>query len=123
MQSKLINLTPHEIVLQTPEGERVRIPSTGLARVASTSGSDHTRFYTPGTFPCPVFAAPIWGKVDGLPEEALGTYYIVSLIVAARLEGSGRIDCFSPGTGPNDGAVRDAKGQVEAVTRLIQAPK
>ncbi len=26
-----------------------------------------------------------------------------------------------PGTGPQDGAVRNAAGQVEAVTRLIQA--
>lgn len=45
---------------------------------------------------------------------------IVSGLVLAAC--AGRTDVFGPGTGPKDGALRDSKNQIVAVTRLIAAP-
>ena len=58
-------------------------------------------------------------SLHGLPPPVPGTIYVVSAMVAARC--AGRDDVFAPGTGPQDAAIRDAGGQVYAVTRLIQA--
>jgi hypothetical protein len=45
--------------------------------------------------------------------------YVVGTMVAARAGDRG--DVVSPGTGPADGAVRDADGRIVAVTRLVRA--
>ena len=127
---KLVNLTPHSIVLQGPDGDRIVVPPAGqLARVASQPG---TRLDEAGDYegaPCPLYGAPNWGAVEGLPAYEPGTILIVSALVAGQ---SRRYDVFSPGTGPNDGAIREPdelpvgypnprKGQIVAVTRLIRA--
>ena len=80
--------------------------------------------------PCPLYGAPNWGPVEGLPAYEPGTILIVSSMVAGQSRR--RDDVFSPGTGPNDGAIRESellpdggpnprKGQIVAVTRLIRA--
>jgi hypothetical protein len=66
----------------------------------------------------PVFGADRPGAVEGLPEPRPGVVLVVSGFVAAALAGSGRADVVAPGTGPADGAVRNAAGHVVAVTRL-----
>lgn len=112
MEMEIINLTPHSInFFSTGYGVEETYPSAGVARVASKQGHQ---------IDGPFFSAPIWGEVEGLPAPKEGTIYIVSALVAGRC--IGRTDVFSPGTGPNDGAVRDEKGQIKAVTRFIQAP-
>ena len=106
----IVNLTPHEIILRDEFGADTAYPSQGVARVRSVPGEHLSG---------PLWSAPIWGEVEGLPEPT-GDVFIVSALVAARCAGRG--DVFSPGTGPNDGCVRDDAGRIVAVTRLIQAP-
>lgn len=114
----LVNLTPHVIVLRPVEGEDVSIPPSGsVARVSSTPGAVQM---VPG-IPVPVASPTTFGEIVGLPSSEEGTVFIVSGMVLAALAGKGRSDVFGPGTGPNDGAIRNAAGQVEAVTRLIAA--
>lgn len=108
----VVNLTPHTITIVINASE-TSITSSGLARVEAMPGCPLTEPW--------LFTAPVWGEVIGLPDPQADTIFIVSAIVAARCEG--REDVFSPGTGPQDGAIRDAKGQIKAVTRLIQAPQ
>ena len=115
MKTKMINLTPHNVVLRGVEGD-IELPSTGLARVKSESGE---KLEERGCIS--LYAAPNWGEVEGLPAPASGMIYIVSALVAGKC--GGREDVFSPGTGPSDGAVRNEKGHIVAVTRLVQAPR
>lgn len=111
----LINLTQHDIVLRAADGNDTTIkPSGSVARVASTPGAI-TGHYAG----VPVYDAPTWGAVEGLPDPVGGIGYIVSGLVASRCPD--RIDVYSPGTGPNDGAIRNTAGQPIAVTRLISA--
>lgn len=115
----LVNLTPHPVTIVKRNGERVTVESSGLARVQSASGA---YINYPGLEEFTLEAAPVWGNVTGLPEPQVNTVYIVSLLVleALRRNGEYRPDVFGPGTGPNDGAIRE-NGQIVAVTKLIQA--
>ena len=63
-----------------------------------------------------------YSEIDGLPDPVPGTMYIVSLIVLNALRPGARYDVCAPATGPNDGAIRDERGQVIAVTKLVVAP-
>lgn len=111
----LINLTQHDIVLRAADGSDTTIkPSGAVARVASTPGAINGHYAG-----VPVYDAPTWGAVEGLPDPVGGTGYIVSGLVASRC--ADRVDVYSPGTGPADGAVRNDAGQIVAVTRLISA--
>ena len=116
---KFLNLTPHPIVLRRADGSDLTIAPRpaeegGSARVSSTHGAQ-----VGDANGVPVFSAPAWGEVTGLPAPEAETIYIVSGLVLGRV--TGRPDVCGPGTGPADGPVRNADGQVVAVTRLIQA--
>ena len=114
----IINLTPHAIVLRSAGGEDTVIPPSGqVARVTSTPGS----LATVDGLPVPVASPTTFGEVEGLPAPVEGTFYIVSGMVGAALAGRGRTDVLMPGTGPADNAVRNEKGHIVAVTRLIAA--
>lgn len=110
---KFVNLTPHSITIRTSNGD-LTLPSLGVARVAQGAGEETlmggVRILTPGP----------WGEVEGLPAPQQGVGLVVSALVGGRLEGSGREDVFTPGTGPQDGAIRNEQGQVIAVTCLKQ---
>ena len=108
---RIINLTPHTITF-APTDSSMIIPSSGVARVATAPGVD---------LGGGLWSAPTWGDVEGLPAPQPDTIYVVSALVAGRC--IGRPDVFSPGTGPNDGTIRDEAGRIKAVTRLIQAPQ
>ena len=115
----VVNLTPHAIILFRDNGlgdqEAAEFtPSGVVARVSSAPGEkiEGKDF--------PLYGAPTWGEVEGLPAPEPYKIYLVSALVAARCVG--RKDVFSPGTGPNDGAIRNDQGHIKAVTRLIQAP-
>lgn len=111
----LVNLTPHAIVLQAADGTETTVPASGtVARVQATAG---TAWMVDG-MPIPVYGPTTYGAVEGIPPPVDGTAYIVSGMVLAATQ---RVDVFAPGTGPQDGAVRNERGQVRAVTRLIAA--
>ncbi len=140
----IVNLTPHPITLRAADGADHTFPSSGVARVASTPGT----LATVDGLPVPVATPTTFGEVSGLPapsqcgslfdyEQALhehevgaaahpgtapGTFFVVSALVGAALRASGstRQDVLCPGTGPNDGAVRNDAGHIMAVTRLVR---
>ena len=112
----IVNLTPHNIVLQDADGVRTVIASSGIARVASTSGA----LETVAGVPVPVAGRATYGAVEGLPDPVEGTIYVVSAMVLGRPECQGRDDVVGPGTGPKDGAIRNEAGNVIAVTRLVR---
>ena len=116
-----INLTPHAVNLRASNGADIVIPSGGVARVSTTAPS---LIGEEGGIP--LYSAPRFGEVEGLPPPSPGVFYIVSGLVAGRC--AGRADVFAPGTGPADGAVRSEggpglppKGAILAVTRLNAA--
>jgi hypothetical protein len=109
---KIVNLTPHAIVLRGSAGDTTVPPSGTIARVSSTPGVLTERT----GIPVPVAGPTTFGDVTGLPAPEDGTIYIVSGLVAGRVA---RSDVFAPGTGPADNPVRDEKGNIVAVTRLI----
>ncbi len=109
---KIVNLTPHAITIVV-DGVETTYASEGVARVSTLSG----KLLEGSSF---LYSSTSFGAVEGVPSPQPDTIYVVSAIVAGRC--TGRTDVFSPGTGPNDGAIRDEKGQIKAVTRLIQAP-
>ena len=112
----LMNLTPHDLVLRAPDGTDTILPPSGMvARVASTPGA----LATVEGVPVPVAGAQTFGAYVGLPRPEPGTFFVVSGMVLGALKGS-RPDVLGPGTGPNDTAVRNDKGQVTAVTRLVR---
>lgn len=84
---KIVNLTPHALNLLV-EGEMVEIPSTGLARCATTvddvSVLGGVRI-----------VQTHYGEVTGLPAPEADTIYVVSAMVLAALGGS-RDDVFGP---------------------------
>lgn len=112
---RFVNLMPRPIVIRLPDGPSELVPPSGkVARVSVTPGQQI------GTVAAgvPVFQAPVLGEVEGLPEPSGTKAFLVSTMVAQQVN---RPDVFSPGTGPADGAIRDEKGNVVAVTRLISS--
>ena len=117
---KLVNLTPHALVLRDAGGEDHTIPPSGqVARVRAIPGTPEN---VPG-IPVPVHGADQFGAVEGLPDHVEeGVLYVVSLAVGQALVAAGHPlarQCVRPGTGPNDGAIREG-GQIVAVTRLVR---
>lgn len=112
---KLVNLTPHAIRLVGTAGDVVVSPSGKIARVESTAGVAVGEISG-----VPIYSANEFGEVIDLPEPTAETIYIVSAMVAGRVPHRG--DVVSPGTGPNDGAIREG-GRIIAVTRLISSAK
>lgn len=111
----IINLTPHAIVLRShPETDTTILPSGVVARVMTTPGS----LGVMEGIPVPIAHPTTYGSVEGIPVPIDNTIYLVSGLVLSR---TNRPDVFGPGTGPSDGAIRNDKGQIIAVTRLIAA--
>ena len=118
----LKNLTPHAVRIRLDGEARAEplpydlvIPPEPIqARVATHS------VVVGHVLGIPVIVS-VRGRIEDLPEPALGVAYIVLLIVldALRAQGSTRRDVFAPATGPSDGAIRTKDGQIFAVTRLV----
>lgn len=111
---KLVNLTPHDVVIRQDGGDIVIPKSEKVARVKerekhiqNIDGIRITDIYYEETL--------------NLPEPKENTYYIVSIVVAYA--NRHRRDLFFP-DGLN--AYRDEKGQIEAVPglrRIVEAPR
>ncbi len=124
---KLVNLTPHEIVIQPyPEQPNieVRIPVTGrVARVTKTDS--RTRITEIDGVDVPVVEAAEPSGVVGLPDEPEpNTLYIVSFVVFdyARVNKLPIYRALAmPDTSPAS-VVRDSAGRIIAVRRLVVSP-
>ena len=97
--TKVVNLTPHALnVIDDAGVVHTFAPSGAIARVATTRDS------LPPVAGLPVSRAT-FGDVQGLPDPADDTIFVVSGMVLAALKGA-RSDVFAPGD-----LVRDDKGQ------------
>lgn len=117
---KFVNLTPHPVVYRTAEGKDFTFPSGGSARVDVTPGTSFTHSIE-GLGEFVVNTPAQMGEVIGLPEPDGETIYIVSLIVITHPSVVGRNDVVAPATGPKDGAIRDAEGRIQGVTKFVRA--
>ncbi len=126
-----MNMTPHKLFYQMPDGSRVSLlPSGEVARVdeiltgvAKEVGVGGINFL--------VKTSPVNGEVyvtkEGsdekmpFPEQDGQTIFIVSTMVKDQiLIGQARPDVWAPGTGPKDGPIRE-DGKIVAVTRFVSA--
>ncbi len=115
---RLVNLTPHRIVLRLENGhDEVIEPSGTVARVVHADELVEERRDT--GVPVPVVPLRTGGQVSGLPDPDMGVAYLVSGAALAALVGKGRYDVYAPATGPTHGPVRGEDGQIIAVTRLV----
>jgi hypothetical protein len=112
------NLTPHPIVLHSPEGTVTLPPSGVTARVATVEEPA-------GSVVIDGVEAPVirrsFGAVQGLGDYGPHAPVVVSSLVLEALKASGASTSgvYAPDTGPT--AVRDAEGRIIAVTRLVTA--
>jgi len=100
------------------DGKRVDtiIPPSGhIARVQTLAKQPPSMV---AGVPIPVEQPDIFGEVTGLPPSDGESLFVVSAVIAGVMAGKGRADICALGTGPSDGAIRNDKGQVVAVTRL-----
>jgi len=117
------NLTPHSLTLHLPNGSDLVVPPFAAkgeeARVSSIPGSVVERDFGDVTFP--VATPATVGPVVNLPPPEEGVVYLVSGFVGQHpdVAQGKRPDVLCPGTGPSDNAVRNDKGHVVAVTRLV----
>lgn len=116
------NCTPHPIVLRAADGTDTTFPPAcpkgQEPRVMNGFGvrdADH-----PLAGIIDIFTPDTQGEVENLPPAEAGVFLVVSGMVgdALRVRGIRRPDVLVPGTGPGDGAVRNDKGHIVAVTRL-----
>jgi hypothetical protein len=105
-----VNLTPHAVTIRVGDRDIVIPPSGRVVRVASREVPGDSV----GDIPT---VRREWGAVEGLPDPAPETIYLVSSLVLEHVQG--RDDVVAPDTGPT--AVRDAAGQIVAVRRLVRA--
>lgn len=113
------NLTPHAIVIQSPEGTVTLPPSGVVARVATIEEPAGTVVVDGVEVPV---ARRRFGAVEGLPPDyGPDRPVVVSALVleALRASGAPTSGVYAPDTGPT--AVRDAEGRILAVTRLVTA--
>jgi hypothetical protein len=110
---KLVNLTPHEIVVYQGDNVVLRIPPSG--RVARVVAKEEIVGVVNGV----PLVRTVYGEIQGLPDPQPGTIYIVSLLVLQALQGR-RNDVVAPNTGPTPlGAVRDAQGRIIGVRSFV----
>jgi len=114
---KLINLTPHTINIINEEGKEFSIPPSGQVMRVSQELYRTAPLYT-SIGPVDTWVFEGFKKVELPPREG-GKIYLVSLptLIALKAQGVRRPDIVAPDTGK--GAVRNEKGQVIAVRRLL----
>lgn len=106
----MLNLTPHAITIRLPDGtDRTFPPSGTVARVTTFETSALSVDGIPTVY-------RRTGNVEGLTLP-LTQPVLVSSMVLAELPGADNV--FAPDSGPT--AIRDERGQIVAVTRLVRA--
>ena len=108
----MLNLTPHDIVVQLPGGERRVYPASGqLARVSMEEVTTSSIEIDGQSVEVISRKA---GQVTGIPA---GVTVLVSGMVCDALKGVPGV--YAPDTGAT--ALRNDKGHIVAVTRLVSA--
>lgn len=106
----MLNLTPHAITVRLPDGtERTYPPSGTVARVATYETSAANLDGIPTSY-------RRTGMIEGLTLP-VAEPVLVSGMVLAELTGTDNV--FAPDSGAT--AIRDERGQIVAVTRLVRA--
>lgn len=108
----MLNLTPHDITITTDSGSVTLPPSGTVARLVMQE--DPLGDVMVNGLSVPVIARRT-EQVVGLPP--VGTPCLVSSMMLDKVPG--REGVFAPDTGST--AIRNEKGQVVAVTRLVAA--
>lgn len=104
----LINLTPHTVNIVTSTGEPVvTLPSEGLVRCSQID-------VPTGTVAGITITSTTYGEVEGLPEPAPNTYYIVSRLVLTACPD--RTDLLVPNQ-----VVRNEHGQIVGCQSLANS--
>ena len=106
---KMLNLTPHAIVVETDNGRITFEPAGIIARVDT-----HAEFI--GTVDGIPVVERIYGEVENVLELPCDPF-LVSSMVLDRLPKEYSGVAFAPDTGI--GAIRDDKGHIVATSRLI----
>ncbi|GGA59875.1 hypothetical protein GCM10007416_35900 [Kroppenstedtia guangzhouensis] len=110
---KIINLTPHDVVVRLENGEEKTFPASGeVARVKTVSEDAGEVAGVP-------VVSQEYDEIQGLPEPEEGTLFLVSLVVRQAAVERGRTDIISPDTSPQ-GAIRDEQGRIVAVRRFVR---
>src|SRR5574343_221823 len=112
---KFINLTPHTVKIELPDGTLYGILSEGLARCGQIDTNPREAIIENVDSDCVavrVFTRS-YGTVEGLPDSKPGIGYIVSQIVAQALPT--RFDLFFPGD-----LLRDENGNIIGCKNLCQ---
>lgn len=107
---KMVNLTPHNIVIMREDGkEKMTIPPSGrIVRIKA----DQKIIGEVNGIP---IVKTTFRDIEGLPEPEPNTVFIVSSLVAQAIKS--REDIVAPDTTPQ-GVVRNEKGQIIGVKRF-----
>lgn len=116
---RLLNLTPHAIVILNSNGEVITtIPASGkIARIKTSSSEVGTFSFNNESIP--VIANTKEGFIDLPNPSSISEEYdgiLVSSMVLDCLPAEYHNIAFAPDTGPS--AVRDSKGHIVGVTQL-----
>lgn len=112
---KLVNLTPHALVLVSEDGNVLAtIPSSGVARAQQTDEPVGTLEVAGHAV---TVVKTVFGETVDLPEPAEQVAYVVSIITAnaARAQGRSTDDLLI-----TSGLVRDGQGRIIGCTRLAR---
>jgi hypothetical protein len=104
---KIINATPHQIVIcskegvtQDPKTKQFTASAVEILHTLPPSGII-PRVAMGNRESAPILGIPVqsvqYGEIEGLPPASPDTYYIVSGLVAAAAAKVGRSDCLAPG--------------------------
>ena len=117
----MLNLTPHAIKILNADGDTTVVsPSGRVAKVTMAERIDHTVHLVAGSVGVPAITRTP-DDVEGIQEDDFENHpdgVIVSSMVLDNLPPSLRqYNIYAPDTGAS--AIRNEKGQVDAVTRLV----
>ncbi len=104
---RLVNLTPHALNVRKADGTSIEIPPSGTVARRSVE-----RVVVGEVDGITVYATK-FGQLEGLPEPAEGTIYIVSALAAQAC--ADRHDVLVPGE-----AIRDDNGRVVGCNGLVK---
>jgi len=119
---KLVNLTPHPIVVFDAFGNSVSIPPSGkVARIDMNYSSEPVRSVDVPVSDFGVISVPVYdvrkSDIINLPDPEPDTLYITSAIVAEEAARRGYTDVIAPDT---TRAVRDEVGNIIGVKGFVR---
>lgn len=118
---RIVNLTPHQVVISMPNGTVVQYPPAGVVARVEVKQEKIEFINAAGepSHPFPIVSNTFSEEIVNLPPPEEGTWFIVSGLVRTAL-GDTREDVLAPDTGAT--AIRE-NGQVVAVTRMVGVQK